>query len=88
MKTNLVDFSQFQSGKSMSIDTAAAKHYFLHEVLPYASKASLERLILANWSEESVRVHHEMMRIFIESQLSRPSTGTPNQLEAFFSTLS
>ncbi|WP_346356141.1 hypothetical protein [Azotosporobacter soli] len=84
MKTNLIDFSQFHSAQKLSIDTDAAKHYFLNEVLPYASKTSLERLIIANQSNDSTIVHQEMMRIFIESQLTRPETTAPNSLEAFF----
>lgn len=81
---NLIDFSKFATGKQSGIDIEAAKIFFVNEVLPYTSEASLERLIKADFSGDSVAVKLEFMRMFVESELMRPTTTEENSLRSFF----
>jgi len=84
MDSNVIDFSKFIPNGQTTIDNEAAKKYFINDVLPYASAASLQRLITANISNNSQLIQLEMMRIFIESQLMRPANTDTNSLELFF----
>ena len=82
---NLIDFSKFFPHEQVSIDCEAAKRYFISEVLPYVCAASVQRLIIANASGDTQLVRLEMMRMYVESELMRPSNTITNNLKLFFS---
>lgn len=84
---NLIDFSKFTIGKQSGLDIEAAKKYFITEVLPYVGEASLERLIKAEYGGDQLTVKTEFMRMFIEAELMKPTTGSSNSLSLFFSEL-
>lgn len=83
MNSNLIDFSKFMPHDKISIDIEAAKSFFISEVLPYVGMASVQRLITANTSSNPQLIRLEMMRMFVESELMKP-TNT-NHLKSFFS---
>ena len=85
MNSNLINFSKFMPHGQVSIDSNAAKKYFLSEVLPYVCMASLQRLIRANTTNNPQLVRLEMMRMFVESELMKPSKTDENSLKSFFS---
>ena len=85
MNSNLIDLTKFMPHKQVSINCEAAKQYFIREVLPYVCMDSLQRLIIANTSDNPQLIRLEMMRLFVESQLMRPTTTDTNNLEQFFS---
>ena len=85
MNSNLIDFSKFMPHEQVNIDSKAAKEYFIREVLPYVCMASLQRLITANASGNSQLVRLEMMRMFVESELTKPLKTDANSLNLFFS---
>lgn len=85
MNSNLIDFSKFMPHEQVGVDSKAAKHFFINEVLPYVSVASLQRLITANVSGKPQLVQLEMTRMFVESELMRPTTTDQNSLKSFFS---
>ncbi|MEN6411500.1 MAG: hypothetical protein ABFC84_01900 [Veillonellales bacterium] len=84
MADNLIDFSKFTVDKQSGINIAAAKKYFIEEILPYVGEVSLQRLIKANFSENQRSIQLEMMRMFIESELMRPDTTEESRLRLFF----
>ena len=79
---NLIEFSKFLPHKQVSIDCEAAKRYFISEVLPYVCVTSVQRLIIANASADTNLIRLEMMRMYVESELTRPSNT--NNLKNFF----
>lgn len=81
---NLIDFSKFISNAQTGISSEAARNYFIRQVLPYVSELSLQRLISASISEDQQSLRIELMRMYIESELIRPSTAKVNQLQLFF----
>ncbi|MBP2625813.1 MAG: hypothetical protein H6Q68_524 [Firmicutes bacterium] len=85
MNSNLIDFSKFMPHEQASIDSEAAKKYFISEVLPYVCMASLQRLITANASGNSQLVRLEIMRMYVESELIKPTMTEINSLKLFFS---
>lgn len=85
---NLIDFSKFAVGKQCDINLEAAKQYFIDEILPYVGEESLERMIKADFAGDPHAVKIEFMRMFIESELMRPSKTDVNKLRSFFSDLS
>ncbi|WP_378954790.1 hypothetical protein [Pelosinus sp. sgz500959] len=85
MNSNLIDFSKFIPHEKETIDSEAAKKYFISEVLPYVSIASLQRLITGNASDNTQVVRLEIMRMFVESELMKPTTTNMNSLKKFFS---
>lgn len=85
MNSNVIDFSKFMPQEQTGINSELAKNYFINEVLPHVSMASLQRLITANASGNSQLVGLEMMRLFVESELIKPTTTTENSLKSFFS---
>ncbi len=85
MNNNLIDFSKITADKQAAIDREAAKQYFICEVLPYVGEASLQRLIQADIANNSQVIKLEMMRMFIESQLMRPTSADTNRIKKFFS---
>lgn len=84
MNNNLIDFSKFTPRLQVNIDNEAAKNFFISEVLPYVSMTSLQRLITANTSDNSQLVRLEMMRMFVESELMRPTNRDVSSLNSFF----
>ena len=85
MNSNLIDFSRFIPHEQTNIDSVAAKNFFISEVLPYVCMTSLQRLITANASSNTQLVRLEMMRMFVESELMRPTKTDANSLKLFFS---
>jgi len=86
MNNNLIDFSKFMPHEQVCIDSEAAKNFFISEVLPYVGMASVQRLITANATGNSHLVRLEMMRMFVESELTRPTkTDASSSLKLFFS---
>jgi hypothetical protein len=85
MNSNLIDFSKFMPHEQVNIDSESAKKYFISEVLPYVCVASLQRLITANAAGNPQLVGIEMMRMFVESELMRPSKADANKLKLYFS---
>jgi hypothetical protein len=85
MDSNLIDFSKFMPREKINLDSESAKKYFISEVLPYVCVASLQRLISANTSGNPQLVRLEMMRMFVESELMRPTNTDANRLKLFFS---
>lgn len=79
----VVDFSKFLSDKRFGINREAAKQYFIREVLPYVKEASLQKLIKASMAGDSQTVQLEMMRMYVEAELSRPDPDE-NTLKSFF----
>lgn len=84
MNSNLIDFSKIVADKQAEIDMEAAKQYFIGEVLPYIGEASLQRLIQAGISGDSHLVKLEMMRMYVESELMRPTKTDVNSLKTIF----
>jgi|GEM_PF-3313156 len=85
MNSNLIDFSRFMPHGQTNIDSEAAKKFFISEVLPCVCMTSLQRLITANASGNTQLVRLEMMRMFVESELMRPTKTDANSLNLFFS---
>jgi len=83
MNSNLIDFSKFMPHEQVIIDIEAAKTFFINNVLPYVCLASVQRLITANNSSNSQLVQLEMLRMFVESELTKPTST--NHLKSFFS---
>lgn len=81
---NLIDFSRFTPRAQNDIDRNAAKEYFIRQVLPYVSGASLERLITASIYKDPQSLRLEMLRMYIEAELAKPNTSNPTNLQAFF----
>ncbi len=84
MTDNLLQFSQFVPGKQSAIDVEAANRYFINEVLPYVGEVNLLRLINADLSGNAHSVQLAMMRMFIESELTKPGTAAATKLRLFF----
>jgi hypothetical protein len=84
LNNNLIDFSKFIPNAQTGISSEAARKYFISQVLPYVSEPSLQRLIAASISADQQSLRIELMRMYIESELSRPSTAKTNQLQLFF----
>lgn len=84
MADNLIPFSRTVE-KNTGIDIALAKQYFIKEVLPYIGTDSLLRLIQENNIGNQHSVQTELMRLFIEAEVSRPSADQePGKLNIFF----
>ncbi|MBU2699824.1 hypothetical protein Ga0466249_000905 [Sporomusaceae bacterium BoRhaA] len=84
MTNNLIDFSKAAANKKVAIDLEAAKKFFIGQVLPYVGEASLQRIIQANVSGDPHLIQLEMMRMFVESELMKPTDPDPNRLRIFF----
>jgi len=84
MNSNLIDFSKKMSHEPVHIDNEAAKIFFINEILPYVCATSLERLIAANTSGNQQLIQLEMMRMYVESELMRPSKTNANSLNLYF----
>lgn len=80
----MIDFSKFTADKQTDIDIEAAKKYFIGEVLPYVGKDSLQRLIQAHIANNPQFIKIEMMRMFVESQLTRTTSSDTNMVKNFF----
>lgn len=84
LNNNIIDFSKFNPNTQSGINSESARNYFIRQVLPYVSEPSLQRLISASISEDQQLLRIEMMRMYIESELIRPSTSKANKLQLFF----
>ena len=85
MNSNLIDFCKFASHNKVNVDKNAAKIFFINEVLPHVGITSLQRLIIANSSDNPELVRLEMMRMFVESELMKSSSTDGKGLNLFFS---
>lgn len=84
MNSNLIDFSKKLPHEPQPVDSTAAKIYFINEILPYVCAASMERLITANVSGNLQLIQLEMMRMYVESEITRPTKTAITSLNLYF----
>ena len=81
MINSLIDLTRLIPKGRTDINGDTAKKYFITEVLPFVGAESLQRLITANESDDLEMVRLEMMRMFLEAELTRPlKPGVNNKL--------
>ncbi len=85
MVDNLIYFSKEKDTKGSDINMESAMGYFVENVLPYAGKNSLLRLIQANQDGDIQAIKLEMTRLFIEAEIMRPAeANVTSPLKGYF----
>lgn len=88
MNDNVLFFNRPNEPRLSGVDVDLAKRYFIEEVLPYTGKASLLRMLQANAAGDLDAVKLEMTRMFLESEVLRPSASQEaNTLQVYFAEL-